>query len=330
MAFTRFSPHGLSLDLGMSDLVKFLSKILLACLLVIAVGWSTYIGVRYYHAEQVAYRWISGLAAKQAEWEKKIAAEGGNTLTGFLTPDQPRAVSGMEGNFSGLTYDPLQKRLLGVVNKPAAIVSLSTDGQLLATYPIKGISDVNGIVWMGGNRIALVNGKRNRVVLTEIPTTPQAIDVTRAFALLLRFGEGEDANQGFNGLGYDLKRDRLYISKEHSPRALYRVSGLNYLQAPDSRGLRIENISYWLDEIPFATDLSSVEVDPVNGRVYLLSEESQMIVQLDGDSGQGRGMLSLSAKGLKPMPRPEGIATDDAGNLYIVSEPNLFYRLKKP
>ena len=52
----------------MSDLVKFLSKILLACLLVIAVGWATYIGVRYYHAEQVAYRWISGLAAKQALW----------------------------------------------------------------------------------------------------------------------------------------------------------------------------------------------------------------------------------------------------------------------
>lgn len=319
-----------SLDSGMSDLVKFLSKILLACLLIIAVGWSTYIGVRYYHAEQVAYRWISGLAAKQAEWEKKISAQGGNTLTGFSTPDQPRPVQGLEGKFAGLTYDPLQKRLWGVINKPTAIVALSTDGQLLGTYPVKGMSDINAIAWMGGNRLALVNGKRNRVVLTEIPSTPQALDVTRAFSLLLRFGEGEDANQGFNGLGYDLKRDRLYIAKEHSPRSLYRVSGLSYLQAPDSRGLRIENISFWLDDVPFATDLSSVEADPVNGRVFLLSEESQMIVQLDGDSGEGRGMLSLSPKGAKPMPRPEGIATDNAGNLYIVSEPNLFYKLNKP
>jgi len=314
----------------MSDLVKFLSKILLACLLVIAVGWATYIGVRYYHAEQVAYRWISGLAAKQAEWEKRIAAEGGNTLTGFTKPDLPRPVQGFEGKFAGLAYDPLQKRLLAVANKPTAIIVLSMDGQLLATLPVKGMSDINGIAWMGGNRVALVNGKRNRVVLTEIPATPQTLDVTRAFALLLRFGEGEDANQGFNGLGYDLKRDRLYISKEHSPRSLYRVSGLNYLQSPDSRGLRIENISHWLDEVPFATDLSSVEADPSNGRVFLLSEESQLILQLDGDSGQGRGMLSLSPKGSKPMPRPEGIATDDSGSLYIVSEPNLFYRLKKP
>lgn len=314
----------------MSDLVKFLSKILLACLLVILVGWATYIGVRYYHAEQVAYRWISGLAAKQAQWEKKISAAGGNTLTGYAAPDTPITVAGIEGNFSGLTYDPLQKRLWAVLNKPATLVALSTDGELLASYPLKGISDVNGIAWVGGNRIAMVNGKRNRVVITEIPPTPQPLDVTRSFSLILRFGENEDSNYGFDGLGYDLKRDRLYIAKEHSPRALYRISGLNNLQSPESRGLRIENFSYWLDDIPFATDLSSVEVDSASGRVFLLSEESQMIVQLDGDSGEGRGMLSLSPKGGKPMPRPEGVATDDMGNIYIVSEPNLFYRLRKP
>lgn len=314
----------------MSDLVKFLSKILLSCVLIILVGWAVYIGVRYYHAEQVAYRWLSGLAAKQAQWENKISAAGGNTLTGYAAPDSPLTIEGVQGTFAGLTFDPLQKRLWAVVNKPATLLALSTDGQILATYPLKGISDVNGVAWIGGNRIALVNGRRSRIVLTEVPATPQTIDVTRSFSLVLKFGESDDSNYGFDGLGYDLKRDRLYIAKEHSPRALYRVSGLNNLQSPESRGLRIENVSYWLDEIPFATDLSSVEVDPLTGRVFLLSEESQMIVQLDGDSGEGRGMLSLKPKGGKPMPRPEGVANDEAGNIYIVSEPNLFYRLRKP
>ena len=314
----------------MSDLVKFLSKILLACLLVIAVGWATYIGVRFYHAEQVAYRWISGLAAKEAQFEKKIASSGGNTLTGYATPDRAKVIEGIEGNLSGLTYDALQKRLWAVSNKPTALIALSIDGQLLATYPIKGMLDVDGVAWMGGNRLALVNGARNRIALVEIPTTVQSIDTARSFSLVLRFGESEDSNHGLQGLGYDLKRDRMYIAKEHSPRALYRVSGLNYLQTADSRGLRIENVSRWLDEVPFATDLSSVEVDPSTGRIFLLSEESQMVVQLDGDSGEGRGMLSLSSKGSTPMPRPEGVAADEAGSLYIVSAPNLFYRLRKP
>ena len=314
----------------MSDLVKFLSKILLSCLLIILVGWATYIGVRYYHAEQVAYRWISGLAAKQQQWEKKIAASGGNTLTGYAAPDKPIAIEGLEGNLAGLAYDPLQKRLWAVTNKPTNLVALSVDGLILATYPLKGISDVNGVAWVGGNRIAMVNGRRSRVVITEIPPTAQQLDVTRSFSLVLRFGESDDSNYGFDGLGYDLKRDRLYIAKEHSPRALYRVSGLNYLQNPESRGLRIENFSSWLDDIPFATDLSSVEIDPITGRIFLLSEESQIIVQLDGDTGEGRGMLSLSPKGVNPVSRPAGIATDDAGTIYIASEPNLFYRLRKP
>ena len=84
------------------------------------------------------------------------------------------------------------------------------------------------MAWLGANKIALVNGRRNRVVITEIPTTPQTIDVTRAFSLVLRFGEDEDSNHGFQGLGYDLKRDRLYIAKEHSPKGLYRISAVSY------------------------------------------------------------------------------------------------------
>jgi uncharacterized protein YjiK len=314
----------------MADLFKFLAKILLSCVLVILIGWASYIGVRYYHAEQVAYRWISGLKAKQAAWEEKVQAAGGNTLVGYLAPDAPKAISGIEGNLSGLAYDSLQKRLWAVVDQPATLVALSLDGDLLASYPLKGISETNGVAWLGANRLALVNSRRNRIAITEVPATAQAIDVTRAFSLVLRFGEDEESNYGFQGLGYDLKRDRLYVTKEHSPRALYRISGLNSLQSPDSRGLRIENFSFWLDEIPFATDLASVEVDPVSGRVTLLSEESQMLVQLDGDSGAGRGMLALSTKAGSPMPRPEGLAMDEAGNIYLISAPNLFYRFRKP
>ena len=314
----------------MSDLFKFLSKILLACLLIILVAWATYIGVRYYHAEQVAYRWVTGLRAKEAEWSKKIDAAGGNTLAGYVASSGPKKIEGLAGKLSGLTYDALQQRLLAVISKPATLVALSTDGRLLAQYPLKGINEVSGVAWLGGNKIALVDPRRSRIVVSEIPASPQAIDVTRAFSLVLRFGEDDASNGGFEGLGYDLRRDRLYVAKEHSPRSLFRISGLNYLQTPDSRGLRIENMSSWLEDIPFATDLASVEADPETGMIFILSEESQMLLQLDGDNGAGRGVLSLAPIGQGgALPRPEGVAVDDKGNIYIVSEPNLLFRLTK-
>jgi uncharacterized protein YjiK len=314
----------------MSDLFKFLSKILLACLLIILVAWASYIGVRYYHAEQVAYRWVTGLRAKEAEWSKKIDAAGGNTLAGYIATSGPKKIDGLVGQLSGLTYDALQQRLFAVISKPATLVALSPDGRLLAQYPFKGINEVKGVAWLGGNKIALVDPRRNRIVVTEIPPSPQAIDVTRAFSLVLRFAEDDASNVGFEGLGYDLRRDRLYVAKEHSPRTLFRISGLNYLQTPDSRGLRIENISAWLEDIPFATDLASVEADPETGMIFILSEESQMLLQLDGDNGTGRGMLSLAPMGQGgTLPRPEGVALDDKGNIFIVSEPNLLFRLTK-
>ena len=314
----------------MSDLFKFLSKILLACLLIILVAWATYIGVRYYHAEQVAYRWVTGLRAKEAEWSKKIDAAGGNTLAGYIATAGPKKIDGLTGQLSGLTYDALQQRLFAVISKPATLVALSPDGRLLAQYPLKGINEVKGVAWFGGNKIALVDSRRNRIVVTEIPPTPQSIDVTRSFSLVMRFGEDDTSNVGFEGLGYDLRRDRLYVAKEHSPRSLFRISGLNYLQTPDSRGLRIENISTWLADIPFVTDLSSVEADPETGMIFILSEESQMLLQLDGDNGSGRGMLSLAPMGQGgALPRPEGVAVDDKGNIFIISEPNLLFRLTK-
>ncbi|MCY1248279.1 putative protein YjiK [compost metagenome] len=63
-----------------------------------------------------------------------------------------------------------------------------------------------------------------------------------------------------------------------------------------------------------------------------LSDESRLILELDID-GRPLSTMSLSKgrQGLqKTVPQAEGIAMDDDGTLYLVSEPNLFYVFKKP
>jgi uncharacterized protein YjiK len=78
----------------------------------------------------------------------------------------------------------------------------------------------------------------------------------------------------------------------------------------------------------FVRDLSSLQYDERSGHLLALSDESRLILELDVD-GRPLSTLSLS-KGRQGLHKPEGIAMDDDGTLYLVSEPNLFYVFKKP
>lgn len=82
----------------------------------------------------------------------------------------------------------------------------------------------------------------------------------------------------------------------------------------------------------FVRDLSSLQYDERSGHLLALSDESFLVLELGID---GRPISSLSLlkgrHGLsKSVPQAEGIAMDDEGTLYLVSEPNLFYVFKQP
>ena len=78
--------------------------------------------------------------------------------------------------------------------------------------------------------------------------------------------------------------------------------------------------------------MSSLQYDERSGHLLALSDESRLILELDVD-GRPLSTMSLSKgrQGLqKTVPQAEGIAMDDDGTMYLVSEPNLFYVFKKP
>jgi uncharacterized protein YjiK len=78
-------------------------------------------------------------------------------------------------------------------------------------------------------------------------------------------------------------------------------------------------------------DLSSVSLHEKSGHLFLLSDASGAVVEYD-EEARLVGLLPLEGgrHGLtNSVPQAEGLAIDDKGRVFIVSEPNLFYRFDR-
>ena len=81
----------------------------------------------------------------------------------------------------------------------------------------------------------------------------------------------------------------------------------------------------------FVRDISSLSYDARTGHSLVLSDESQLLLEVDA-SGHPVSFISLARgmNGLKQgIGQAEGVTLDADGTIYIVSEPNLFYVLRK-
>lgn len=260
----------------------------------------------------------------EAEWESRSL-----WLPEYRVRIDALPVVGVDDNLSGLTYDETRNQLWAVVNQPAELLALSKDGGVLARYPLSGFSDVEGITYLGDNLLLLTEERDNALVVVNIPDQPSTLFREDHRALTIGIDLG--GNQGFEGAGYDRAGDRLFVVKEHSPRKLYEIRGLKASVQGDFN-LQVIDRQAWIDREVFATDLSSVHYDESTGHLALLSDESQVMIELDAKDGKlisFRSLLSGFAGLHGSVPQGEGLTLDDQGNLYLVSEPNLFYRFER-
>lgn len=275
------------------------------------------------HLDNRLYFWI------KTSWHENEWADRSLWLPGYQVRIDALPVAGVSNNLSGLTYDEGRDQLWAVVNNPEELLALSKDGELLARYPLSGFSDVEGITYLGDNLLLLTEERNQALVVVELPEKPGALFREDYRALTLGIDLG--GNQGFEGAGYDRAGDRLYVVKEQSPRKLYEVRGLKSSVLGDFN-LQVIDRQAWIEHKVFATDLSSVHYDEQTGHLALLSDESKVLIELDAENGKlisFRSLLSGFA-GLKDsVPQGEGLTLDDQGNLYLVSEPNLFYRFER-
>ncbi len=242
---------------------------------------------------------------------------------------EAKPLAQVHSDLSGITYDYDHDQLLAVTNAgPAQVLSLTKAGEVTGSYPLVGFSDTEDITYMGDGLLAVVEERLQQVDFFRLPGRPGPIDKRSARSIALGI-KLSTHNKGFEGIDYDARHDRLYLVKERDPRQLYVIDGVR-ASLNGNLQLNIEDRTDWVDESVFSTDLSAVHVDSETGHLLLLSQESNALFELSdqGEMVSARTFLSGLSDVHSTIPQPEGVTMDDAGNLYVVSEPNLFYVLR--
>lgn len=229
---------------------------------------------------------------------------------------------------SALTYDPDRRSLFSVTNKPAKVIELSLQGDLLRTIDLEGFGDPEAIEYIAPGTYVIADEREQRLVKVLIEDDSRVIDAADFQQLSL--GIGLNGNKGFEGLAYDAANQRLLVAKERDPVRIFEVLGFPHVD--ESRPLALQvNTDPKRDARLFVRDLSSLDFDAATGHLLALSDESRLVIELNAE-GKPISTLSLlrGQHGLRrSVPQAEGIATDDQGNLYLISEPNLFYVFRK-
>ena len=263
----------------------------------------------------------------QALWQPMNAQSIG--LDQYQVAVEARVIDGLDDDVSALTFDPVRKSLFTVTNKNAELIELSLEGKVLRRVALVGFGDPEAVEFISADTYVITDEREQRLIKIHLETDTTFLDAADAEQMTL--GVHMSSNKGFEGLAYDSVGKRLFVAKERDPMLIYEVQGFPHYNPEKSYAVHVVN-NPRRDAGMFVRDLSSLQYDERSGHLLALSDESRLILELDVD-GRPLSTLSLGKgrQGLrKTVPQAEGIAMDDDGTLYLVSEPNLFYVFKKP
>ncbi|PLY04353.1 MAG: SdiA-regulated-like protein [Arcobacter sp.] len=238
---------------------------------------------------------------------------------------EAKQVETIEDNLSGITYNKNTKTLFAITNNPQKIYELNKKGELLRTIDLIGFKDTEGITYLYKNIFAIVDERKAQVFLINISLNTKRVfisDVQNVFTLKINSYK----NFGYEGIAFDTKKNTFFIVNEKFPRELIKISNLlENKNLSISFGDGLTTLSH------FMTDFSGLHFDENSRHLLFLSDESKSIAEVDLDGTQiSFAQLEEDFLGLKKdIPQAEGITMDEQGNLFIVSEPNLFYTFSK-
>ena len=232
-----------------------------------------------------------------------------------------KLLPGMEKDeASDLSYNPQTKTLFSVMGKNPFLVELSLQGDVLRKMPLNGWNNPEGVAVMENGLMAVVDERAHSLTVVKIDAGTTALN--KADFPSHDLGPSKDQNKACEAVTWDKRNQQLVLGEERPPALFTWKSDGNTLTGDKQKLASTE-----LD----VRNLSALSIDPRTGHLLVLSADSHLLLELDETGEQVSFMTLLGGfNGLKDtIPRAEGVTMDESGNLYMVSEPNLFYRFEK-
>jgi uncharacterized protein YjiK len=233
-----------------------------------------------------------------------------------------KPLPGMEKDeASDLAYNPQTKTLFAVMGKNPFLAELTLQGEVLRKMPLVGWSNPEAVTVMGNGLLAIVDEREHLLTIVKVDADTRELNIANFPKYDL--GPSEDQNKAFEAVAWDAHKQQMLLGEER-PAALFTW------KSSDGQTLTGDKQKLASDELDIR-NLSALAIDPRTRHTLALSADSHLLLELDEKGEQVSFMTLLGGfNGLKKtIPRAEGVTMDEAGTLYMVSEPNLFYRFEK-
>jgi uncharacterized protein YjiK len=268
------------------------------------------------HWDDRGLLWVSERFESPAQRQESV------WLPDYRAVIDAKPLPGMEKDeASDVTYNPQTKTLFAVMGKNPFLAELSLQGDVLRKMPLVGWSNPEGVAYMEDGLLAITDERKHTLSIVQVDAHTQALN--RKDFPEYDLGPSKNQNKGFEAVVWDPRNQQLVLGEERPP-------ALFTWKSDGSQSLKGDKQIHVSNELDLR-NLSALAIDPRTGHMLVLSADSHLLLELDEKGDQVSFMTLLGGfNGLNDtIPRAEGVTVDEAGNIYLVSEPNLFYRFEK-
>jgi len=213
---------------------------------------------------------------------------------------------------SAITWDWDTDTLLVIGDEGEAIVRVDKRGVLLEEMTLEDFDDTEGITYLGGGLVAVVEEREQDVYLVAFEAGGS---VDRPDLPFVSLGPNV-GNIGLEGASLDPRTGRFVLVKEKSPQRVIEATLDFDAGTVDAGDLFIPLLGLLdLSDVQVLATVPSLAGQPDADQLLVLSQESPRLLEIDR-GGSVLGFFDLSAASSQI----EGVTIDAGGVIYLVDE----------